>query len=381
MLDIWNRNNPTKRINIDFSNLPYAEMHNNVTMAVQTGRGMPDIVDIEISQFPNFMRGNIAFYPLNRFIEPYRATTVASRIAIYAKDGQEYGVPTNVGATVMFYNVELLEAAGVDYRAIVTWDDFTAAGRQYRQRTGKPITTVDTAGHDWLSVSMAAHREDWTNAAGRANIEIASVRNMLNLQQGWVRDGIAVTSPGGHVDMETGFANILAGGLAAFPKAMWFMSRFVNYMPEMAGKWAIAPLPVFQRGQPRSVGVGGTGTVISKTAKNPELLAEFLCWAKLSRLGNEKIWENLGFDTCNTEIWSDTRITQDRSNKYIAYFRTNPFDTLNAIKNEIGMIRVQQINPTIHEQINTNVLVGVLQDMGNVDALLREAQRLINLEQ
>jgi arabinosaccharide transport system substrate-binding protein len=228
---------------------------------------------------------------------------------------------------------------------------------------------------------MAEYGEDWTNASGRANIKLDSIRKMLEMQAQWVRDGIAECSPGGHVDMETGFANITAGGLAAFPKALWYMSRFVNYMPEMQGKWALAPCPVFTKGQPRSVGVGGTGTVVAAQSKSAALAAEFMAWAKLSYEGNVKIWQELGFDPCNTNMWTDTKITHDAKNKYIAYFKTNPFDVLNQIKNEIGFIKVATISPLIGEQFNINVLVDVLQDGGDIQTALNQAQSMIDLEQ
>jgi arabinosaccharide transport system substrate-binding protein len=381
MMNQWNIDNPERPIKIRFTNMPYGEMHNKVTMAVQTGRGMPDMVDIEIGQFPNFLRGNVAFLELNDFIDPYREDIVQSRINIYSRDGMNYGIPTHVGAMVMYYNTELLESAGIDYRTIVTWDDFTAAGRRYLAATGKPITTVDTGGTDWLALSMAQHDEDWTDDNGVANIKLDSIYRMLQMQAQWIREGIATTSPGGHIDMETGFANLTTGGLAAFPKALWFMSRFVNYMPEMAGKWAIAPCPVFVPGQPRSVGVGGTGTVISRTSRDPELLAEFMVWAKLSYEGNVKIWQELGFDPCNMDVWTDTTVTHDPDNKFIAYFVSNPFDVLNQMRNEIGMIKVTGMSPVIGEQFNINILVTVLQDGGNLINAINDAQVQIDLEQ
>jgi arabinosaccharide transport system substrate-binding protein len=381
MLEQWNKEHPDKQLQITFTNYPYSDMHNKMTMAVQTGQGAPDLCDIEIGQYPNFMKGQIPFVEMNKYVAPFEKDIVKARLDIYGKNGKYYGVPTHVGATVMFYNAELLEAAGVDYTSIVTWDDFTAAGKKYLAATGKKITSVDTGGTDWLWVAMAEYGEDYTDDAGKANIKLNSIRKMINMQSQWIKDGIAMCSPGGHVDMETGFANLAEGNIAAFPKAMWFMSRFLNYMPEMAGKWAIAPCPVFEKGQPRSVGIGGTGTVVSLQSKYPELAAEFISWAKLSYDGNVKIWEVLGFDTCNTSIWSDPQITTDVNNKYIAYFRNNPFDALNEIKDEIGKIRVNTINPFVSEQFNTNILVGVLQDGGDLETALDEGQAEIDIEQ
>jgi arabinosaccharide transport system substrate-binding protein len=201
------------------------------------------------------------------------------------------------------------------------------------------------------------------------------------MQQDWLKSGVAMISPGGHVDLEEGFANIIDGKIVAFPKAMWYMSRFLNYMPEMTDTWAIAPCPVFEEGQPRSVGIGGTGTIVSKQSKSPELAAEFISYAKLSYDGNVGIWNTLGFDTCNTSIWTDETITKDQTNKYISYFVTNPFDTLNEIKDEIGKISVVKISPTINEQLCNVTLNEVLEEGMSVDDALAEAQDVISLEQ
>ena len=41
-------------------------------------------------------------------------------------------------------------------------------------------------------------------------------------------------------------------------------------------------MPVFEEGQKCSVGIGGTGTVVTNQCENPELAAEWLAWAKCS---------------------------------------------------------------------------------------------------
>lgn len=382
MLELWNEKHPDKQLNITFTTYPYSDMHNKLMMANQAGKGAPDLCDIEISQFPNFLQGEVQFRVMNDVVEPYKKDIVQARLDIYSKDGKYYGMPTHVGATVMFYNTKLLEQYGVDYTSIKTWDDYTEAARTVKEKSNGEVTmmTVDTGGTDWLWVAMAEHGEDYTTAEGAPNIEIESVKKMLKLQQGWINDGLSVTSPGGQLDTEEGFAYISDGKVASLPKAMWFMSRFLNYMPEMTETWAIAPCPVFEEGQPRSVGIGGTGTVVSNQSKSADLAAEFIAFAKLSYEGNVKIWENLGFDTCNTSIWSDTKITQDTSNKYIAYFVTNPFDTLNEIKDEIGKIKVGKINPMINEQFNLTILNNIFENGADIDEELKTAQDALELE-
>jgi len=369
MLEKWNAENPDKQLNITFTTYPYADMHNKLIMANQTGEGAPDLCDVEIGQFPNFMQGEVQFRALNDVIKPYQEDIVQSRLDIYSKDGNYYGIDFHVGATVMFYNTKILEQYGIDYTTIKTWDDYAKAGEKLKEASGGKVfmTSVDTAGTDWLWLAMAEFGEDYTTEEGAPNIELNSIKTMITTQQKWLDDGIAMISPGGHVDMEEGFANIGDGNIASFPKAMWFMSRFLNYLPEMTDTWAIAPCPVFTEGQDRSVGIGGTGTVVSNQSKNADLAAEFLAYAKLSYGGNVKVWENLGFDTLNTGIWSDDKITKDTSNKYIAYFVNNPFDTLNEIKDEVGKIKVGKINPAISEQFNTIILNNCFESQADVN--------------
>ena len=382
MLELWNAANPDKQLNITFTTYPYSDMHNKLMLANQSGTGAPDLCDVEIGQFPNFMQGEVQFRPLNDVIDVYRKDIVPARIEIYSKDDKNYGVPTHVGATVMFYNTKILDQYGIDYTKIVTWDDYAAAGKQLKEASDGKVfmTSVDTGGSDWLWLGMSEFGEDYTTAEGAPNIEIDSIKKMLTMQKGWLTDGIAMISPGGQVDMEEGFANIGDGNIVSFPKAMWFMSRFLNYLPEMTDTWAIAPCPVFEAGQPRSVGIGGTGTVVSIQSKNADLAAEFIAYAKLSYEGNVKIWENLGFDTTNTTIWSDPKITGDKTNKYISYFVTNPFDTLNEIKDEIGKIKVGTINPTISEQFNLTILNNIFENDADIDSELSTAQDAIEIE-
>lgn len=382
MVNKWNEANPDKQIQITFTTYPFADMHNKLTMALQTGEGAPDICDIERGQFPNFTKGEVQFYPLNDAIEQYRDKLVDSRLEIYSKGDQIYGAPFHVGATVMYYNDELLSSYGIDYKTIKTWDDYTEAAKKLNEASNGEVkmTSVDTGGTDWLWLGMAEYQEDWSDDDGKAIIP-ESMKKTLEMQKEWMEEDLAMVSPDGQVDTEGGFQNILDGNIASFPKALWYMSRFLDYMPEEQGKWAIAPCPVFEEGQPRSVGIGGTGTVVTMQSENPELAAEWLAYAKCSEEGNIEIWNQLGFDVCNTDVWTNETITKDTSNKYISFFKTNPFDVLNEIKEEIGAISVNENTFTLGDYINTTTLNEIFEDEMEVEDALQELQDYMDVEQ
>ena len=384
MVERWNKENPDRQIQVTFTTYPFSDMHNKLIMALQTGQGAPDLCDVEIGQFPNFLQGDVQLYPLNDALKPYQNDLVPSRLDVYSKDGNYYGAPTHVGATVMYYNTEILDQYGIDYTKIKTWDDYTEAGKKLKEASdGKvKMTSVDTGGVDWMTVAMSEYGEDWAAGKdGSLNVQLESVKNMLTMQQAWLTDGTAMISPAGIVDVEEGFQNILDGNIASFPKALWYMSRFVNYMPEMKGKIALAPLPVFKEGQNRSVGIGGTGTVVTKQSANPELAADFITYAKCSSEGSRQIWEQLGFDVCNTDLWTDDTVTKDSSNQYISFFKTNPFDVLNEVKSEINTLSITKMTPAINDYFCTTTLNEVLEDGKDVDEALQEAQDYLELEQ
>lgn len=391
MVEEWNKQNPDKTIELTATTYPYGDMHQKYLMSLQAGTGAPDLCDVEVGQFPNVVAGEEEWLvPLNDAASPYLETMVKARMETYqGADGNYYGAPFHVGATVMYYNLAALEEAGLtqaDVDAVVTWDDYEALGKKYLEAIGSPEgkywTSVDTGGVDWMWLAMAEYGDDWTGGFdGPANVKLDSVKKMMTMQQKWLDEGVAQVSPDGHVDLEAGFQNILDHNIVSFPKAMWYMSRFLNYMPEESGNWYLAPCPVFEAGQPRSVGIGGTGTVVSAQSEKAELAAEFVCWAKMGTEGETYIWENLGFDVCNTALWTDDAFAHDDNNAYNKFFRNYPYDVLAEISKEIGKISVVSISPTINEQLCTTTLNEVLEDKMDVDEALQEAQDAIDLEQ
>lgn len=391
MVELWNEQNPDRTIEITCTTYPYADMHTKLLTSLTAGTGAPDICDVEIGQFPNVVEGlDTWLVPQDDAAAPYLDTMVPARMDVYkGSDGHSYGIPYHVGATVMYYNMAVLEEAGLtqaDVDAVVTWDDYVALGEKYLDAIGRPEgkywTSVDTAGCDWLWIAMAEYGDDWTGGfEGPANVNIESVNKMLTMQQEWVNNGLAQVSPDGHVDLEAGFQNILDHNIVSFPKAMWYMSRFTNYMPEEKGNWYIAKCPVFEAGQPCSVGIGGTGTVVTQQAGDPDLASEFLCWAKMSNEGEQLIWDNLGFDVCNTALWNDDAFAHDDSNQYNAFFRNYPYDVLYSIKDDIGKIYSVKISPTINEQFCNITLNDILENGVDVSEALQTAQDVVDLEQ
>ncbi len=371
MVKLWNEKNPDRQIELEASALPYDDMHNKLTIALQSGVGAPDLVDIEIGKFANYLKGTPQLVPINRVVEPELDNIVRSRVDIYSKDGNFYGICFHIGAAVIYYNDKLCKEAGVDYTQIKTWDQYHEAGKKFLEATGKPFGTVET-GDPWhLWPLIASQGGDLLDADGNPNIDSPEMAKALAFNQELLKEGVLAIAPGSghHSEEYYGLMNGESFGSVIMP--MWYMGRFTDYMPDIKGEIAIAPLPVWEEGQPRSVGLGGTGTVVTNQAKDPELTMDFLGFAKLSTEGNIKIWELMGFDPIRVETWSMPEL-RNISNKFTEYFVNNPFDVLNEIVDEIPAIHVAEALPPTMDALKNSVLYRAYEDLADLSTMLPE---------
>jgi len=370
----WNKQNPNNQIKLETEVYPYDEMHNKLLISLQSGTGAPDLCDIEISKFANYLKGkNPSLVSLNGIVNPVMSKLIKGRFDNYSKAGNYYGIDYHVGATVMYYNKELLDKAGVDADKIITWKDFVEAGKKVVAATGKPMTTVEVSEHWTFYPMLIQAGSDLFDKQG--NVIVDSKRNIEVLQflkDMIYKDKVAIPAPGGfhHAEEYWNFMN--KGGAASLMMPLWYMGRFVSYMPDLKGKIIIRPLPVWEKGGARSCGMGGTGTVVTIQSKNKELAVKFLDSAKLSKEGAIKTWTVLGFDPIRWDVWDAPEMKSD--NKFTDYFGKGIFSMLLSIKNEIPGTMITDKYPAAIDLLKKNVCFKVLSNQSQTpEQALKEA--------
>lgn len=374
--DRWNEQNPDKPIKLVAETYPFDQMHNNLSLSLTSGKGAPDIADIEIARFPNYLEGEPQLLPMNDYVEPEIDSFVKARFDIYAKDGQYYGMPTHVGASVMYYNKEILDQAGVDPDSIETWDDFREAGKKVVENTDAMM--FNSFPGDYLPYFQMVSQQDSDFIDEQGNLTINREENIraLQLLKDMQDEEIAEVAPGGAPHAEEYYAYMNDGGAAAVSMPIWYMGRFTDYMPDLEGKMIVRPMPAFEEGGKRSAGMGGTGTVVTNQTEHPDLAQEFLAFAKLSKESNIKLWTVLGFDPPRHDVWDDPQVLE--SNKFFEYFGDDIFDTLTEIKDEINAINVTESTPDVAHELNTTTLNSVLRDgETTAEEALNQAQKAV----
>ena len=325
-LEKYNAQTTGPKLEIDMQVYPYEDLHSKLTIALQTGEGAPDISDIEINMFANYLKGDIQLAAMNDHVEPIKDKLVMARLDNYARQGNYYGIDHHIGACAVFYNTEILEAAGVDYKTIKTWDDFAAAGKLVLEKTGKPMTSWET-GDCWSIYPLVSqHGGDWLAEDGTVRMDEQVVIDTLKFMDQMMKDGTAVATPGANHHSEEYYGWMNAGNCASVVMPFWYTDRFLNYMPDLQGKMKVAPMPVWADGGYKTAQMGGTGTAVVKTSKNVELAKEYLAFATLSYDAGLQSWKLLGFDPIRTDLYGTEDLKAD--NKFFQYYEDDIFSAI-----------------------------------------------------
>lgn len=375
----WNKANPNNKINLKVTVYPYADMHNKLQVALQSGVGAPDISDIELGQFPNFLKGTPQLADLSGLVSKDKDKFVQSRFKLYSKNGKLYGLDFHVGATVAFYNKDICAKAGVDPTKIKTWDDYIAAGKTIKEKTGKLMNYISqTAGWDF-SLMAGQKGSDIFDDNGNVTLDNQTNTEVLQKLHDMIYvDKISAVSPGGQVDTEEGYGAINKGNVASVIMPFWYASRFLSYMPDLKGKMIVTQPPTFTEQQGNkyaTVGLGGTGTVVPAKGKNVELAKKFLKFAKETKDASINIWNQLGFDPPRWDAWDEISKNM-KDSKYTEYFTNGKqlFDVLIPMKDSINVVKSITLSPTANDLLNTQVQYKVLQkNSQSVDAALKAA--------
>lgn len=383
MAEKWNEENPDKQVNLVLSNMAFDDMHNKLSLALESGEGAPDVVDIEVSKFPAFMVGDVGLMDLTEAIEPYKDKVVEARLNLYSKDGKYYGFPTHVGTMVAFYNTELLEGAGIDYTTIKTWEDFKEAGAKYKEATGKTFASADTDALWMENLMLGQKGSDYLTEDGELNVNSDTMVEVLQYIKDMQNAGALDTIAGGQPDNEEAYPLYNSGDVAAAIMPFWQTSRYTTYMTDLSGKVAIAAPPVFgDNDVVKTIGGGGTGTAVIASSPNADLAAEVFAYIKLSDEASREIYNVLGFDPVNTAVWTDTSLTENPDNKFVQYFKTKPFDTLLELQDSIGLLEssTDEKWPSINNVFCNQTLNEIFESDVDVKEALDEAQEQLENE-
>ena len=325
--EAYNEAHPDAPVELNIEVYSNAEMHEKLLIALQSGTGAPDIADININYFANFCGEDCQLVELDDIVEPVIGDCIASRFEIYKFNDHYYGLPTHVGAMFTYYNMDIMEQAGYtieDVNNIKTWDEYYEIGADVLEKTGIPMTSYEVANQRPFWPMIVSRGGDYLDENGDVVLDSDVNIDTLNYMIDKFNSGVAVAAAGGSTTVEEFWTAMNNGQYASLSMPSWFMSRFINYMPDLAGKIAVRLMPIMEEGNASVVGIGGTGTAITSQCENVEVAKEVLTYSKLTYEANVNIWTSLMFDPVRVDTWTDEALTAP--SEY--FYNESPFTLL-----------------------------------------------------
>jgi arabinosaccharide transport system substrate-binding protein len=273
--------------------------------------------------------------------------------------------------------MEILEKAGFtvsDIDAIETWDQYVAMGETVLEKTGVPMTCFEVSNQRPFWPMIVQHGGDYLTKDNEVILDSQSNIEVLDYMLDMYNSGIAIQAGGGATSTEEFYTFMNTGSVASLTMPAWYMSRFLNYMPDLKGKIAIRPMPVFKQGEARTVGIGGTGTAITNQCKNIDVAKEFLYEAKLSYEANINIWNKLSFDPVNLDTWADPELMKPSEYFYGESFFETMAPYMSACKSPANA----DLSVAAQDLVNNTIMYSVFVDQSKTpeEALKSAAEEL-----
>ncbi len=375
----WNAANPDRPVAITPSVVEYTQMHDNLTAALLSGTGAPDLVDIEIGKFAIYVKGELHLLDMTAEIAPYVGDLVETRLAPYEFDGKRLAADYHLGAFLAFYNKEILDAAGVNVDDIKTWDDYIEAGKKVT-KDGVTMAAIDVTGPFSVRGPMLQNGGGAYDATGKLilntpqNVEaVQMVADMVNVHK------IAAATPGGNNGTPEFYQAMADGQFASVWMPQWYMTRFPDNMAGLSGKMVVRPMPLFEAGGFTTTMGGGTGTAVTDQTPEAEqqLAKDFVTFAKLTKEGQTAIWTDLGFDPYRNDVYDDPALQAPD-----AYFSGEV--TFETIKSELGNVAPEFTGPQypeIQDYFTTTLINDIVNNKVSAADALAAAQAAIEAQQ
>ncbi len=273
--DLWNKKNPDIKVTVK----KQAAGDDLVAKIITASKAhqAPDLVQAEYQALPTLV-SNDALADISKEVGDaekefapgvWQQTTLGSD-AVYA-------VPQDSGPMMFYYRADLFKQYGLS--APTTWDDFAKTARALKKKAPDKALTTFSSNDSGLFAGLAQQAgAKWWTVDGdkwKVGIDDPATRKVADFWGGLVKEGAVDNQP-----MYTPAWNkaLNTGKQIAWVSAVWAPGTLTTAAPETKGKWAMAPLPQWTKGDNATGSWGGSTTAVTTDSKHKAAAAKFATW-------------------------------------------------------------------------------------------------------
>lgn len=263
-----------KLVNAGTGNDQYTALQN----AVQAGKGVPDVAQIEYYALSQFALGK-SVADLSSFgaksLEKTYSPGPWNSVSI---GGGVYGLPMDSGPMALFYNEKVFDT----YKLPVptTWDEYVDDARKLHQANPKAYITSDT-GDAGMTTSLIwqAGGKPYKVDGTKVSVDFGGDAGTSAFTEEWQQlvseHLVSPVTPWS----DQWYKGLGDGTIATLATGAWMPANFSSGVKDASGDWRVAPLPQWQAGQHASAENGGSSLAVMQGGSDKALAYAFLQYA------------------------------------------------------------------------------------------------------
>ncbi|MFD7657802.1 ABC transporter substrate-binding protein [Actinosynnema sp. NPDC059797] len=267
-------------IDIDVVNAGQGASHyQRLQHAITAKLGAPDLAQVEYSVLPQFaIAGQIVD------LTPYGVADLKDRFTASAwsqvmVEDKVYGIPQDTGPMVMFYRKDVFDQVGI--APPKTWDEYRRAGRRIKQALPDTyISALDPGDAGAVeSLIWQAGGKPFRNRPNKsASVNLTDDEGVDAFTEVW---GAMLEEGTVHPVAEwtdEWWQSMADGKYATWMVGAWAPANFEKFIPQSAGKWAVAPMPQRDPAHPTAAEHGGSSVAVIERSEKKAAAVAFAQW-------------------------------------------------------------------------------------------------------
>jgi ABC-type glycerol-3-phosphate transport system substrate-binding protein len=353
-----------KDVTINVKAYGFREMPDKLGVAIRSGQGIPDMVQLDETFFGVFLNEDSPFVDLTKKVKKSGLSKDLHprRLEVFTYNGKVMGVPQSLSAMVLYYRKDLFEEFDIKPSDLKTWADVAEVGAELQEDQGQRLMALDGTLFD---VFLRQKGTDLFDKKGNFLPDEEKALEVLEEFAEMSAAQITVMPDRGSIFDPVFFSGDLeTGEVLCVPGADWYgLDLFQQFAPGMKGLWGMMPLPTWrnENGElgPRTATFAGQGLMICKGSKKREESWDFIEFVMKNKEANaERFLQGNSFPAYQPS-WKDERLLAKHE-----YFEQSIGELLIQLAKEIPPVVVDPRRPQaiflMQENYFGSVMFGAL---------------------
>ncbi len=360
--------NPDIKITYQMNN--HGDHHKKLTTNLATGSGAGDVVIVDVGFIGSFINAG-GFENLSG--SAYGADAMSGEFVGYAwnqgkgSDGNQYGVPIDIGPGVMYYRRDILDSVGGEIDGVIKdWDSYIEYGKKLKAKKVFLIADAADVAKAIILTTVKPGEGYFFDNDGNSLITSQRFVDAFDVAKRIRDEGLDGQIGAWTNEWYDGFKQ---GTVATQLSGAWLLGHLQNWMaPDTKGKWGASNLPDGIFGS-----WGGSFLAIPKQAKNKKEAWEFIKFLTSTSEAQIAGLKNIGSFPVLKATYSDAAF--DEPIEFLAGQKARQLFA--QVAEKVPAVAPKKGDLIAEDVVFRGALLEVLNDGKDIMAALKDAERLI----